>query len=150
MYKIVDLRKKQEYLKQYVDLRNLYVNELLTSEVTVDDTIEWLSKSDVEIYGLVEKGVLLGVILVYVEKQGEISFFVKEPGRGYGAKLLKVADEIARKRNLSFLWAWTKKENLAAIRAFEKNDYQRKKEQSRTYQGKKLIGYFYQKQYPER
>lgn len=147
MEKIVNLKEKQEFLEEYVNLRNNYVKALLTSKVTISDTLKWLANTDIELYGLVEEGILLGVVLIYLEKKGEVTFFVKTPGRGYGSKLLKVADQIAKKRHLPYLWAWTRKENLPAIRAFEKNGYEKQEIKIRNYQGEKIKGYVFVKQF---
>jgi len=147
MCKTVNIKKEKKLLEQYIDLRNKYSKDILSRPVTYPATIDWLKKTDVEIYGLVKNDNLLGVILIYIEKGNEVTFFAKEPGKGIGDKLLKIADRIAKKRKLSRLWAWTRIENLPAIKAFEKNSYKKTGVKFRKYQGEKIKGYIFIKSF---
>jgi GNAT superfamily N-acetyltransferase len=149
-YEIVNLRERKEFLKRYVELRNRYIKELLTEKVTTPGTLKWIANTDVEIYGLVGKDTLLGVILVYIEKQGEVAFFAREPGKGYGSRLLKIANKIAKKRNLSYLRAWVNEGNVPAVRAFEKNGYIRQGVKIREYSEKRIKGFNFIKHFERR
>jgi len=139
--------KKGKFIGQYVRLRNKYVGELMTHKVTIAGTLRWFANTDVEIYGITENEDLLGVVLIYIEKGNEIAFFVKKSGQGIGTRLLKIADRIAKKRQLTQLWAWTKVENIMAKRCFEKNGYIKQKRETREYQGEKIEGHHFVKNF---
>jgi len=150
MEKTINLKKRPDLLKQYIKLRNKYINKLLSSRVFFDDTIRWLAKTNVEIYGIVKNNkILIGVIIIYIEKDNEICFFTKEPGKGVGSRLLKVADRIARARQLKHLWAWTNIKNIAAINAFKKGGYVKTKEYYRKFNERKIMGCRFVKNFPD-
>jgi RimJ/RimL family protein N-acetyltransferase len=77
----------------------------------------------VEIIGLVRDSTLLGAAVLYLDRSGEIAFFVREKGKGYGSKLLKAIENVAREKGLRKVWARVLKNNHKAIRAFLKNGY---------------------------
>ena len=145
---VIDIKKnsdKKNIITQYVNLRNRYVDLLLASPVEVDETIEWLEKSDIEIRGLIKEGVLCGVGILYLNKGGEVTFFVDEPKKGYGSRLLKIMDEAAKERGLESVWAWVLDYNHGAQKAFEKNGYFRDKVAQRNYNQKEHRGILYRK-----
>jgi len=121
--KIIDLKEKEDFLDQYIHLRNKYVECLLTSPVTLSETKEWLKKSDIEVRGLVQDNVLVGVVILYLNRGGEIAFFVKEPNKGIGSQLLQIIQPVAKKKGLKSVWAWVLDENSIAQRTFEKNGF---------------------------
>lgn len=122
--KIVNIKKEETLISQYVELRNKYKTLLLTSSVTIDETKKWLKSANVEVWGIVESGTLMGVVVLYLERNGEIALFTREKGKGYGSKLLTIAENVARKRGLKTVWAQVLKDNQPAIRVFKKNAYE--------------------------
>lgn len=123
--KIIDLKEEEYFIEQYVTLRNNHTELLLTSPVSISETREWLKRNDIEVRGFVQDDVLLGVVILYKQKDGEVAFFVRYPGKGTGSKLLKEIEEVAREKKLRFIWAWVRKDNLIAQRVFEKNGFKK-------------------------
>lgn len=142
---IVNLKKDDYFIRQYVDLRNHYVDLLLTSIVNVDETKKWLKKPDIEVKGLIEKNVLLGAVILYLDKDGEIAFFTKNPGKGLGGKLLMIIEEVAREKKLKSVWAWVLQDNVAAQKAFKKKGYVMEKIVARKYNNKNKPGIIFRK-----
>jgi len=143
--KIIDLKKDEFFIPQYIELRNHYVDLLLTNSVSVGETKEWLGREDVEIRCLIEDNVLTGAAILYLNKKGEVAFFVKEPQKGIGAKLLKIIEEVAKGKKLNSLWAWVMSSNLAAQKTFIKNGYLMEGETERRYRNKILQGFVFRK-----
>lgn len=129
------MKERQNLVNQYVNLRNKYVHLLLTSFVNVENTIEWLNKANIEIKGLIEDNILLGVGILYFDREGEITIFVKESNKGVGSRLLSIIQEIAAKRGLNSIWAWVLEENVPAQRMFEKNGFKKEGITVRNYKG---------------
>lgn len=131
----IDIKERKDFIEQYVRLRNSYAELLLTSPVSITETKEWFKKKDVEVRGLAQDDTLLGVVILYLSRDGEIAFFVKDRNKGVGSKLLDIIEEIARERGLKAVWAWVLKDNLIVQRTFEKNGYLREKNSEREYKG---------------
>lgn len=142
---IVDLKKEAGFVGQYIELRNSYTELLLTSPVDMTGTIEWLKSSDIEIRGLAEGGILLGVVILYLDRDNEIAFFAKERNRGIGSKLLDVVESVAVTRGLKSVRSWVLEGNIAARRTFEKNGFIEAGISGREYQGSILQGIDYKK-----
>jgi N-acetylglutamate synthase-like GNAT family acetyltransferase len=142
---IIDLRKREDFINQYVQLRNAYAELLLTSPVNVSETREWLQKNDIEIRSLVENDVLLGVVILYLNKEGEISFFAKDLNKGIGSRLLNIVEEVAKKKNLKSIWAWVLEENLIAQKAFERGGFKKESVSEKEYKGIVRKGIQYKK-----
>lgn len=142
---IVDFKRDEQYLPQYVDLRNRYVDLLLTSPVNIDGTKKWMRETDVEMRGIVVNETLCGAVILYLSKEGEVTFFVREPNKGFGSRLLNVADMVARERGLEKVWAWVLDNNRIAQRAFEKNGYHREGVTIRNHEGREFRGVIYKK-----
>lgn len=140
---VIDLKQHQEFLEQYITLRNRYVGVLLTSPVTLAETQKWFANSHVEIWGIVEEQVLLGVALLYLDKGGEVAFFVREPNKGTGSQLLCIIKQIASDKRLPSIWAWVLHDNMSAQKAFEKNGFVRMGMSRREYQGVLKEGFEY-------
>jgi ribosomal protein S18 acetylase RimI-like enzyme len=141
----IDLKKEKDFVNQYVQLRNTYAELLLTSPMNISKTKEWLKKNDIEIRALVEDDILLGVVILYQNKEGEISFFVKDPNKGIGSRLLNIIEGIARKKNLKSIWAWVLKENLIAQKVFEKKGFIKEGKSEKEYKGMVREGIKYKK-----
>ncbi|OGP27327.1 MAG: hypothetical protein A2067_01005 [Deltaproteobacteria bacterium GWB2_42_7] len=121
--KIVDLKKEVVFIEQYIELRNSYAELLLTSPVGMTGTREWLKRDDIEIRGLADGCVLLGVVILYISRNNEVALFAKERNQGIGSQLLKVIESVAMAKKLEFVRAWVLEGNIAARRTFEKNGF---------------------------
>ena len=139
----IDLKEKEDFLDQYIDLRNKYIELLLTSPVTLPETKEWIKRNNIEIRGLVQDNVLLGAVILYLSRNGEITFFVKEPNKGIGSKLLQIIQNIARGKGLQSVWAWVLEDNFIAQRTFEKNGFVKTGMSEREYKGTTKQGFEY-------
>lgn len=131
----VNLRQREDLIEQYVNLRNSYTDVLLTLPVDVDRTKEWLKKADVEVMGLAKDNILMGVVILYLHRDGEVAFFARERNKGTGSRLLDIIERVAKEKGLRFLWGWVLEDNLIARRTFEKNGYIRKETAGREYKG---------------
>lgn len=143
---VVDLKEDGRFIEQYVSLRNSYVDLLLSSPVDSKGTQEWLKSEDIQIRGLVSDNVLTGVVILYLKRGGEITFFAKEKNRGIGSKLLELIEEVAAKRNLETIWSWVLKENMIAQHVFEKSGFVRESVSEREYGGIVKKGIIFKKQ----
>jgi GNAT superfamily N-acetyltransferase len=141
----VDLRKHESFIPQYVDLRNTYKDLLLTTPVTITETKEWLLNKDVEVRCLVKNNILIGAAILYLNKKGEIAFFVKEQKGGIGSQLLDIIEKVARERSLDSVWAWVLSSNVDAQKVFIKNGFFLEKEGKKKYNNKTLKGIVFRK-----
>lgn len=143
----IDLRRATEFIDQYIELRNSYADILLTQPVLLKPTKEWLKKNkEVEVRGLVDdNGILLGVVILYLFRAGEVAILVREKKRGIGTQLLGMIEKVALEKELNALWAWVLDENIAAQRFFEKNDYKQLAKIQRNYNSRMFDGIKYQK-----
>jgi ribosomal protein S18 acetylase RimI-like enzyme len=128
---VIDLKGEDSLIEQYVELRNLYCELLLTHPVTIEGTKEWLERDEVEVMGIVREGVLLGVAILYLHRAGEIAFFTRTPHQGVGSRLLKIMEGVARERKIESIWAWVREENTSAQRTFLKEKYVLRKHEER-------------------
>lgn len=140
---VIDLKEHEEFLDQYIVLRNRYADLLLTTPVTRPETKTWLQNSNIEIRGIVQKKVLLGVVILYLKKGGEIAFFVNGPNKGIGSQLLHIIKQVARDKGLKSIWAWVLQDNTIAQRAFEKNGFTKTETGMREYKGMGMHGIKY-------
>jgi ribosomal protein S18 acetylase RimI-like enzyme len=132
---IINLKEKEYFIEQYVNLRNSYTELLLTSPVNITDTKEWFKKADIEIRGLIEDNILLGVVILYLSRDGEIAFFAKDKNRGVGSKLLNIIEEVGKEKNLRSVWGWVIEGNFIAQRVFEKSGFEKIESCAREYKG---------------
>lgn len=144
--RIIDLKETGEFIDQYVRLRNSYAKLLLTLPVNATETKEWIKKNnDIEIRGLVENNILLGVIILYLNRDGEIAFFAKEKQKGIGSKLLNIIEKVAKGKELNSVWAWVLSSNAGAQKTFIKNGYLLEKKTEKRYNNKNLEGFVFRK-----
>lgn len=143
--RVIDLKEETGYIEQYIHMRNSYIDMLLTSPVNKNDTVKWLQRKDVEIRGVVDGGVLVGVVILYLGREGEVAFFVKDKNKGIGSRLLSIVEDVARKMNLPFIWAWVLKDNTIAKRVFEKSGFINEGAQTRQRNGILYDGIKYKK-----
>lgn len=142
---IVDLKEHPEFIDTYVELRNRYSGLLQTHLISLEETKGWLLGDGVEVAGLVEGGALEGAAILYLDRGGEIAFFVARPGRGNGPRLLAAIEEVARKRGLVRVWAWVLAGNERASKAFLKCGYTLLGVTRRVAEGSDSIGSFFSK-----
>ncbi len=142
---IIDLKQREDFLQQYVDLRNSYAGLLLTNPVSASDTKEWIKNVGIEIRGIVKEHGLCGVAILYLDKGGEVSFFVKRKGEGVGSRLLEIIEGVAKEKGLKSIRAYVLQENEIARRVFEKNGYSRGKMTEKSYRGVLRKGIEYKK-----
>lgn len=145
--RVIDLKEELKFVEQYVRLRNDYTERLLTLPVNEVQTIEWFKNQDALIMGIEQDNVLLGVVILYLNRDGEVAFFVKHPNEGIGSRLLWVIEEIGRKKGLKSIWGWVLNDNSIAMRTFEKNGFlsfgmSKRKYNSITKCGTKYVKYF--------
>ena len=81
---IVDQKSDHRFLDDYVNLRNSYVDLLLTRAINLEGTKACLAGNDVEIRGIIEDHVPKGVNLVNPIREGEVAFFVRIRGVKFG------------------------------------------------------------------
>ena len=98
-------------------LRNRKKSYLNTSTVTMEQTFKWLSNENVYAKGLIKENKLYGVIIIYIDKNYELTFFAEHTGKGIGKILLGIADDIAKEKKIDKIWAWTLSSNLLAIKS---------------------------------
>jgi L-amino acid N-acyltransferase YncA len=151
---IVDLKLNLSYVKEYIELRNLYTDKLCTSKVDIAETIMWIKTTKNIIKILLNDKELVGVAILYVEKNNEITIFTKYHKKGYGNKLLYNIEKTAVENNIDFVYAWIDQTNRRSLNLFRKNNYLQTASKIKYYNGQKYIGYNFKKElknetYPE-
>ena len=65
----INLREYQFLLPEYIILRNRYVSELLTSPITLESTVDWISARPSKglVYGVLNGDTLIGAFSVSFE-----------------------------------------------------------------------------------
>ncbi len=143
--RIIDLKKEKAFIEAYVSLRNRYADLLLTRTVNAAETKEWLKRGDIETRAILWGSDLVGATILYLHREGEITFFVKEPNQGLGSQLLRIIEEVARQERLEYIWGWVLEDNLTAKRAFEKNRFIKEGIRERTFKAQVKSGIVYKK-----
>ncbi len=146
---ILDLKDHPELVSQYVELRNCYCELLLTHSVDIAETIQWIEKTTAEIRVIQEGNSLLGVVLLYVDRGGEVAFFAREQNRGIGTKMLQVVDIVAKQKSLQEIWAWVREDNLVAAKVFKKCGYRESGREDRLYKEQRISGIRFTKTFEE-
>jgi hypothetical protein len=142
---LVNLKEQPDFIEQYVQLRNLYCELLVTRPVNIVETKEWLKREDIEIRGIVRDNLLIGVVILFLNRGGEITFFSRVKRSGLGSKLLSIIEIVAEERGHRELWAWVLCNNLIAQRAFLKNSYKKSGISTKKYQGQIVNGFVFRK-----
>lgn len=145
--KVVNLEKEEFFIEQYVNLRNNYCELLLTEPVNILETKQWFKRKDIEVRGIAHGTVLLGAVVLYLIRNGEVAFFVRHEfrGKGIGSALLNIIEKAAEERKLNNLWAWVLSDNISAQKTFVKNGYVLGIETERMYRGEKKRGVVFNK-----
>jgi len=141
----VDLKKCPQLLNQYIELRNTYIDMLLTEPINKADTLLWLEKNNVELMGLEENGVLEGVVILYLEKGGEVAFFSREKNKGIGTRLLTLVEDVAKIRKLPEIHAWIRMDNPIAGHVFLKCGYSHTGKMDKIFRDKPYPGFIFVK-----
>ena len=142
---IIDLKRANSFLEQYVDLRNQYCEQLLTQPVGIEETKQWLKGTGIEVIGISREGLLSGVAILYLHRDGEIAFFVKKQKHGTGSRLLKMIERVARDKKIGSIWGWVLDDNIGAKKAFIKQGYILEKEMNRNDKGVMKRGIIFRK-----
>ena len=147
--RVIDLREDIDFIEQYIRLRNNYCDLLATDPVNAAGTAAWLDRSDVEIRGIVRDNRLVGISILYLERNGEIALFSEIKGSGLGGTLLSIIEKVARARSLQEVWAWVLIENAIAQRAFLKAGYRKEKKLEKLFHNETLEGVVFKKELSE-
>lgn len=142
---IFNLREKSNLLYQYVQLRNVNARALLTNEISLEQTREYLKKYTTQIYGAVEKDTLEGVVILYTQRNGEIAIFVRNRHEKVGTNLLEHIEAVAEKLALPYVWAWVSITNRAAQGLFKKQGFMGLRTQNKVYNGTQFEGIKFRK-----
>jgi GNAT superfamily N-acetyltransferase len=147
--RIIDFKEEESFIDAYVSLRNRYSELLLTKPVSVVETREWFKSSHVEVRGILEESTLIGVVILYLNRKGEIAFFAKHHDQGIGSALLKIIEGVAKENKIKSVWAGIFFDNEAAQITFRKNGYTMEGESSRCYEGESKRGVIFRKTIPK-
>jgi len=143
--KVIDLKREEGFIEEYVSLRNRYSELLTTQLVNVAETKEWLKDNQIEVRGLVQDDIFLGAVVLYLNREGEIALFVRDRHQGIGTKLLKIVEQVAEEKKLGCVWASVLLDNQKAQRVFRKNGYTMEGQSSRFYAGEGKPGIIFRK-----
>ena len=138
--RVIDLKKEERFIEEYVSLRNRYSELLTTQLANVAETKEWLKDNQIEVRGLVQDDFFLGAVVLYLNREGEIALFVRDRHQGIGTKLLKIVEQVAEDKKLGSVWAWVLLDNQKAQKVFRKNGYTMEGRSSRFYEGEDKPG----------
>ncbi len=141
----IDLKTHRSYVQQYLDLRNALRDLLLTRQLTLEETIPWLDTTDTEIRCLVDDHIVVGVVMLYLEKNGEVSLFTKYPRKGLGSELLCIIEQVARERKIEKIWSWVLATNQAALGAIQKNGKTREAITTKRFGSREFTGVIFTK-----
>lgn len=133
--RIVNLKSNPVYISQYVQLRNHFKELLMTDPVTIQETQKWLESQDVEVRLLIKQNKVEGAIVLYINKDNEIAIFVKNTGKSLGSELLKAIIEEAKCRNIPYLRAIVRNDNIYAKRFFIKHGFMIRMQYVKKYKG---------------
>lgn len=150
MERILDLKEHLHLLPQYVELRNSYSDLLLSQSVEISESVQWIKNTTAEIRVVEEENLISGVVLLYIDRGGEVAFFARQKNKGIGTLLLRVADEVARQVQLPSTWAWVREDNVLAARVFEKSGYCVSGCEERTFKNQLIRGIRYTKTLAEK
>ena len=116
---IIDLNANWEYIPGYVDLRNKFIEELMTQRITAEGTEKWLEGGEGQIHCVVEDGAVIAAVIV--RKRCEVTVFSDKPG--IGDSLLEEAEKMAYSMGMGKLWAKIHLTNSKSFKLFERGGY---------------------------
>lgn len=143
MLEIINLKENLGFVEEYVTLRNAWKQNLLTDEVDLDKSYEWVKNSNTIILGVLENRQLTGVGMVYLDKENEIALFVKNQKKGLGTLIMRHLINEMKERNFSYLRGWTYNPNMRKL--FEKYNFKYLGERERAFKGEYYKGGDYEK-----
>lgn len=143
---IVNLRKNLQYLEQYIQLRNTYAHALLSKNITYETSQKWIQDDLICVLLALEEQTLLGVAILYLAKDNEVSIFTKEHNKGIGTLLLQKLEQHALRKGLHSLHSWIADTNIASASLFKKQRYIQKKQTIKYHNNIKYAGYIFQKE----
>jgi len=143
--RLINLKEEPDFIEQYIQLRNRNCDLLVTNPVNAAETREWLKREDIEIRGIVCGGVLVGVVILFLSRKGEIAFFSGMKRTGIGRKLRAIIEIAARERGLREVWAWVLSDNIIAQRTFLNKGYQNKGNLNKEHKGQIMTGFVFKK-----
>jgi len=143
---IVDLEENLQYLDQYIELRNSFTDKLLCEKVTMQDTKEWIKNTQLCIKIATQNSLILGVVILYMDKENEITVFVKEQNKGLGNLLLLEIEKFALDSKIKQIYAWIQNTNIASQSLFLKQKYIKQKQSTKIFNNIKYTGDIYQKE----
>ncbi len=136
-----NLKQEHFYLRQYVELRNFHKDVLLTGEVSLQETEKWLvQNNNVEIIGLVVRGLLLGAVILYRNKNNEVTIFTRKYVSGSGKLLLDAIVRVAKKKKFTKVWVWVLSGNKVAYNFFTKHGFKDRGIVKRVFHDKNYLG----------
>ena len=140
----LDLEADSPWVTPYVALRNQYVDLLLSEPVDVASTRRWLGDNDgTKVRCLIDGDRLLGCLILYPSRDGEVAFFAADKGSGIGARLLCLIPDLAASMDLDSVWAWVRTDNRIAQKVFEKCGFYSVGIETRVYTGEQILGIRY-------
>lgn len=127
--KIINLADSLEYVAQYVTLRNAHAKALLTHLVTEEETLWWLHHAKVDVEVALRNEELIGAVVLYLDKNAEVTIFTKYAQEGIGGELLQyMLAQRAPMYQLTSVWVWVACENRASLALFSKYGFHLKEE----------------------
>ncbi len=143
---IVNLKEETNFIEQYVQLRNQYCDLLVTNPVNISETRKWIKREDIEVRCIVRDNLLVGVVILFINRKGEIAFFSRIRHQGLGSKLLSIIENVAKDRGVREVWAWVLFNNVVAQRAFLKNGFKMSESLTKTYKDQIMNGFVFRKE----
>ena len=143
---VVNLKENLQYLDQYLELRNAHKDELFTKSVSYEKTKNWIQSNSILVKIAIKNEILLGVAILYLAKDNEITIFTKEKNKGIGSLLLKELEKYALENNLKSIYSWVEKSNEASCALFLKQKFSLLNEGIKKYNDMKYIGNIFQKE----
>lgn len=116
---MINLGYNKQYIQSYVELRNQFIEELMTQKITVEGTKDWLSNDNGKIHCLIEDERVIAAVIV--RKRREVTVFSDRSGMG--DMLLREADKMAYEMGFDRVWAKIHLKNDKSIKLFERSGY---------------------------
>lgn len=115
------LNANSRYVPQYVALRNRYTEHLLSHNVDVEETRQWLGLRCVWI--AVQGGSVLGAAWIDASRADQLSIVCAQPGQGVGTLLMDFVEKEAKKYGRRSLSVAVSDRNPPALAFFLSRGY---------------------------
>lgn len=146
MINVIDLNHNLQYLNQYIELRNKYKDKLFTKSVNYEETKKWIKNNFILIKIAIKNEILLGVVVLYLNKNNEITIFTKEESKGIGSLLLIEIEKYALKNNIKYIYSWVEQSNEISKALFFNQNFLLFNESIKKYNDIEYIGNIFQKE----